>query len=68
MSDCAFYVEDSLGDKFLYTVADASYEPKFREHAKWWRNYMRTHRLRRDGKPIRQPVSPTKVVVEALRP
>ena len=29
-----FYVEDALGDRYLNTVADASYEPRFRKFAR----------------------------------
>lgn len=32
----AFYVQDAMGDKFLFTIADADYEAQFRKHARWW--------------------------------
>lgn len=68
MADCAFYVEDAVGDKFLYTVADESYEPQFRKHANWWKGYMRYpgQRLRWDGKPVPKPCFPVRTVVEPI--
>lgn len=68
MKGCAFYVEDSVGDKFLYTISDASYEAKFRDHAQWWKRHVRSPSGRKDrqGRPIRTPVFPVRIVVEQL--
>jgi hypothetical protein len=62
----AFYVLDAVGQKFLFTIADADYEPAFRKHAKWWRSYMRCPRHDCLGRRITAPCYPCKVVVEVL--
>jgi hypothetical protein len=61
----AFYVEDACGDKFLFTIADPDYEPAFRKHACWWLRYMERTRYDRNGKMIRNPIRPCKIVVDA---
>lgn len=68
MANCAFYLQDSVGDTFLYTVAADTYEGCFREHANWWKGYMRSSRrvLRHDGTPARKPVFPVTVVIDRL--
>jgi hypothetical protein len=68
VADCAFYVEDAVGGTFLYTLAADTYERSFREHANWWKGYMRSpgQRLCPDGKPARKPLFPVRIVVERL--
>lgn len=66
MANCAFYLEDTVGDTFLYTVAADTYERSFREHANWWKCHIRGQRLTHDGKPIRKPAFPVHVVVKNL--
>jgi hypothetical protein len=62
----AFYVLDACGDKFLYTIAGADYEPAFRKHARWWIGYMRKTRKGFDGRTIHGPVRPCRIVIEDL--
>lgn len=59
-----FYIEDACGEKFLFTIADASYEAAFRKHASWWKSHMKRPRHDHNGKLIRSPVYPCKIVVE----
>ena len=64
----AFYVQDACGEKFLFTVADADYEPAFRKHAAWWIGYRTRPSAHNDknsaGNHVRQPVRPCKIIVE----
>lgn len=49
------------------TIADADYEPQFREHARWWMRTGWKHTasaMRKEGNWHRVPVGPFKVVVE----
>jgi hypothetical protein len=59
-----FYVEDACGDKFLFTVADADYEPAFRKHASRWLGWMKRPRYDRNGKLILSPARPCRIVME----
>lgn len=59
----AYYVEDACGDKFLYTIADADYEPAFRKHAAWWLGYMQRSRKDFRGNRLMSPAKPCRVVV-----
>lgn len=59
--DAAFYVEDAMGLKYCFTVADVGYEKDFRKHAKWW---MRTGYKTIPVTDPRAPVKPFKIVVE----
>jgi hypothetical protein len=65
-TDCAFYLLDSVGSKFCYTVASADYAPKFRNHARWWRNYARSAEYRAKVDPMRYPAFPVTVVIEPI--
>lgn len=63
----SYYVEDSTGNKFCYTIADADYEKQFREHARWWMRTGWRHTakaIRAEGHWHRIPVGPFKVVVK----
>ena len=64
----AFYVEDAIGDKFLFTIAESDYEAAFRKHAAWWIGYRTRPAAHKDkdsaGNAIRQPVKPCKIVME----
>lgn len=66
MANCAFYLEDAVGDLFLYTIAPETYERSFRDHVIWWRGHMRSpgQRLRPDGKAARKPIAPLRIVVD----
>lgn len=66
MADCAFYLEDSCGDKFCYTVADESYAPSFRKHAASVKSHYKTAEYRRKVPASRWPAFPLKVVVEPI--
>lgn len=53
----AFYVIDGMGNKYLFTCADADYEAAFRKHAAWW--------MRSGWKQSRaSPIKPFRIVVE----
>lgn len=59
MNSLRMYVEDALGDKFLFTCASnrPGQAESFRRHARWW---LRTgHKRSKNG-----PCFPCKVVVE----
>lgn len=51
------YVEDAMKAKFLFTIAEPDYAPKFRKHAAWW------VRSGYKNNPT-GPVKPFKVVIE----
>jgi hypothetical protein len=58
----AFYLQDVTGETRLYTIADISYEAKFREHAAW---YLRQKNLKNSkGETIYPLIKPVKIVVE----
>lgn len=67
-NSAAYYVQDACGDKFLYTLAGLDYEAAFRKHAAWWIRYSTRPGAHKDtdvhGNRLRQPVRPTKVVIE----
>lgn len=60
-TDAAFYVEDAVGQKYCFTIADSGYEPDFRKHAAWW---MRTGYKSIPASDPRAPCKPFRVVVE----
>lgn len=60
-ADATFYIEDALGQKYCYTIADVDYEPAFRKHAAWWK---RTGYKTIPTSSPRAPVKPFRVVVE----
>lgn len=62
-----FSVVDATGEKFLTTGSYGSYEAAFRKHAAWWIRYRTRPSAYRDkgfdGRPLRSPIKPCKVVI-----
>lgn len=57
------FVQDATGARFLFTIAGAEYEPRFRKHAREWIAAKRRPGSHRDKGP--QPIFPVQIVVES---
>ena len=57
-----FYLQDVTGETRCYTIADISYEQRFRAHAAW---YLRQRNLKNSkGETIYPLIKPVKIVIE----